>query len=450
MIRTIPAGFYILFGLSLLYLNSLPGISGDSGFWTRFGIHFLETGSILKQDIFSVLPTTKMITPSWGAGVLYAFLYKFGDMFAINLFHKIFFMVFVILTGREIFKDGEMRLRDLIIFGVLFYNSFFYLDKPAQLAILPFFLFLKLNLNSSNSFNKKLVLSSLLTIFWVNIHISALIAPLLFYVLNTNKFEAKLLLWSLVPLFLLNINPFGVDIFKHAFETSLLSRERLLIDWEPVASKSFPLQSIIFFTSIGMIFNKYSSKRSKPPLWLFFLLMLGVTGVRQTVWVSYALAFWFKKSGPENRKFPLGNPVILITLNFLAIFSLFPEGKKYVGENKLLSMNTVAPQTLVEKIIETGEKGPIFNDIKFGSYFILKLQNKIFMDFRNSIFSDEAFKEYDQVVTAKEGWESVLDKYGIKLIALPLGRNRIKATLATSANWEVIFTDKDYFLARRK
>ena len=115
-----------------------------------------------------------MVYPSWGAGVIYGILYKIGDMFAINLFHKIIFMIFVVLTGRELFKNGEIRLRDLIVFGVLFYNSFFFLDRPAQLAVIPFFLFLKISLNSEYKMKKKCILSALLTILWINIHGSAL------------------------------------------------------------------------------------------------------------------------------------------------------------------------------------------------------------------------------------------------------------------------------------
>jgi hypothetical protein len=424
-------------------------MSGDNGVWTKMGLHFLETASILKKDIYSVLPTKEMIYPSWGAGVLYGILYKIGDMFAINLFHKFVFMIFVVLTGREIFKNGEVRLRDLIIFGVLFYNSFFFLDRPAQLAALPFFFFLKINLKSQYELKKKLILSTLLTVVWINIHGSALIAPALFYVLNTNKVSIKLLSMSLVPCVALLINPFGWKIFVHAFETSVISKERLLTEWEPVASKSFPLQSVIFFTTIGMIFNRYSPRRSKPPLWVFFLLMLGVTGIRQTVWVAYALGFWFKGSGPEKRKFALGNPVVLVTLNLIALMTLFPSGQKYVGGNKMLTLNPEAPKPLVEKIIEIGETGPIFNEFEFGSYFILKLPNKTFMDTRNIIFSDEAYKEYAKVMRADQGWEKVLDKYDIKLVAMSLKRNRIRASLASSVEWEIIYADKDYFLAKR-
>ena len=409
----------------------------------------LENGEFLRKDIYSVLPTKELIYPSWGAGIIYAFLYKMGGVFSINLFHKFIFMIFVYLTGKELFRKGELRLRDLIIFGVLFYNSFFFLNRPAQLAIIPFFLFLKFNLNPYFSIKKKLILSSILTVFWVNIHGSALIAPALFYVLNSSKIEGKLLLWSLLPAGLLLLNPFGWEIFSFVFDSFLVSRERMVNEWEAVASKSFPLQAFVFFTSIGLIFNRYSIGGRKPPLWVFFLLMLGVTGIRQTVWVSYALAFWFKSSGPENRKFALGNPVVLLTLNFLAIYTLFPSGQKYLGENTLLTLNPKSPQILVDKIIETKNSGPIFNDLEYGSYFVLKLENKIFLDSRMTIYPNEAYSEYQKVVEAKEGWEEVLEKYQIQFVALPLNRNRIRASLAASSQWEIYFADKDYFLARR-
>ena len=104
-----------------------------------------------------------------------------------------------------------------------------------------------------------------------------LISPILFYVLNTNKFNLKILFYSFLPLLTLLINPFGWDVFTHAFETSIISKERLLTEWEPVASKSFPLQSLVVFTTIGIIFKRYSPKKSRPPLWIYFLLMVGVT-----------------------------------------------------------------------------------------------------------------------------------------------------------------------------
>jgi len=396
-----------------------------------------------------VLPTKEMVYPSWGAGVIYAILYKLGGIAAVNFFHKFVFMIFVVLTGRELFKNGELRLRDLIIFGVLFFNAFFFLDRPAQIAIIPFFLLLKINLDPKRTFQFKLISSVLLTLFWINIHGSALIAPFLFYVLNTNKIDFKLLGSSFLIGIVLLINPFGWNVFVHAFESAILGKERLLSEWEPVASKSFPLQSILFVTTVGIIFNRFSSKLRKPPLWIFFLIMLGVTGVRQTVWLAYSLGFWFKGSGPENRKFALSNPVVLISLNFLAFFTLFPSGQKYLGANEMLSLNTQPPKTLVQQIEQTGEKGAIFNEFDYGSYFILKLPNKIFMDIRGVIYSDEVQEEYNSVLEAKETWQDVLDKYQISFVALPLSRNRIRAALASSGNWEIVFADKDYFLAKR-
>lgn len=390
-----------------------------------------------------------MVYPTWGAGVIYAILFKLGGIAAVNFFHKLIFMIFVVLTGRELFKDGELRLRDLMIFGVLFFNAFFFLDRPAQLAILPFFFLLKVNLNKENTFKFKLGCSILLTLVWINIHGSALIAPLLFYVLNTNKIDFKLFGFSCLIGLVLLVNPFGWNVFLHAFESALLGKERLLSEWEPVASKSFPLQSILFITTVGIIFNRFTSRLRKPPLWVFFLIMLGVTGVRQTVWLAYSLGFWFKGSGPENRKFALSNPVVLISLNFLAFYTLFPSGQRYLGVNEMLSLNTQPPKVLVMEIEKSGERGAIFNEFNYGSYFILNLPNKIFMDIRGVIYSDEAQDEYNSVLEAEESWQDVLDKYQINLVALPLTRNRIRAALASSGVWEIVFADKDYFLAKR-
>ena len=129
--------------------------------------------------------------------------------------------------------------------------------------------------------------------------------------------------------------------------------------------------------------------------------------------------------------------------------TLFPYGQKIVGGNKMLTLNPEAPSPLVEKIIDIGENGPIFNEFEFGSYFILKLPNKIFMDSRNIIFSDDAYKNYALVMRGEDGWEKVLDKYDIKLVAMSLKRNRIRASLASSPHWEIIYADSDYFLARR-
>src|SRR5512136_2581501 len=69
----------VLTALSLALLTSMP----DFDLWARLAVGSIvfQTGHVLKQDIFSYLPTKALwIDHEWGSGVvLYGFVRCFGD-----------------------------------------------------------------------------------------------------------------------------------------------------------------------------------------------------------------------------------------------------------------------------------------------------------------------------------------------------------------------------------
>ena len=65
---------------------------------------------------------------------------------------------------------------------------------------------------------------------------------------------------------------------------------------------------------------------------------------------------------------------------------------------------------------------------------------KVFFDCRNDAYGAEVVEDYITVMTATLGWESVLDKYSLKVALVPK-TSAISAALSESNGWKLFYQD---------
>jgi hypothetical protein len=63
----------------------------------------------------------------------------------------------------------------------------------------------------------------------------------------------------------------------------------------------------------------------------------------------------------------------------------------------------------------------------------------VFVDGRTDLYNDEIIGEWFQVVRAEEGWQDVLDKWGVNLVFLEKGMAVLDELDA--AGWKLLYAD---------
>ncbi len=76
----------------------------------------------------------------------------------------------------------------------------------------------------------------------------------------------------------------------------------------------------------------------------------------------------------------------------------------------------------------------------WGGYLRYSLGKRVFIDDRADFYGPAFYSDYARVMTAAEGWQSVLDKYQIDWILFP-AQSRLTETLANDPRWSLTASD---------
>jgi hypothetical protein len=77
------------------------------------------------------------------------------------------------------------------------------------------------------------------------------------------------------------------------------------------------------------------------------------------------------------------------------------------------------PVAAVEFLQSELPPGKLLNSYNWGGYLIWALpEYPVFVDGRTDLYSDEVIDEWLGIVQAEEGWQELLEKYGIQVILI--------------------------------
>jgi hypothetical protein len=311
----------------------------------------------------------------------------------------------------------------------------------------------------------------LLNIAWVNIHGSFILLPVMFawrMLWDRKNFRASQAFALFAILASTWINPFHFEVFPYVFKTFAISRERItewnsLLNWRQthLASEiSEILFFAVFFGSACFLWKKRRSGKSELTRLIsspyFLLLLLGFLAIRNvTLPLFVFLPFCFQvgvlEDSPEELSAHAWNGAKVVFASLLLVVS----SPFFHGSFRNFD-DTAAPE-IANAIRERNEKKPdekpcpVFNDWELGSYFILELPNRIFLDWRNVIYSDQEIAEYRRAIQAQAGWESYLERYHACFAALkqPDDQPLIDA-MSASPLWTAVAREKSTILFQRR
>src|SRR6185437_729591 len=85
----------------------------------------------------------------------------------------------------------------------------------------------------------------------------------------------------------------------------------------------------------------------------------------------------------------------------------------------------------------------------WGGYEIHRLYDsggRVFVDGRNDMYSEQILNDYSHIRNADDGWQALLDRYGVQAILLPPGAPLV--TAADDAGWCEAYRDEVAVLLR--
>jgi tetratricopeptide (TPR) repeat protein len=103
----------------------------------------------------------------------------------------------------------------------------------------------------------------------------------------------------------------------------------------------------------------------------------------------------------------------------------------------------VLPIKLSEYLLENRLEGKLINQLGYGSWFVWKLPQPIFIDGRLEVMKEDFYTEYQNSLN-EDGLKFLIDKYNPQLIAYNYAfANNWSLLLRTLPDWRIIYIDKN-------
>lgn len=81
----------------------------------------------------------------------------------------------------------------------------------------------------------------------------------------------------------------------------------------------------------------------------------------------------------------------------------------------------VFPVRAIQWLQSNPQSGKMFNEFNWGGYILYRMwpEQQVFLDSQSDFYGESLMREYDQIVSARGNWESVLEKYQVNWAIIP-------------------------------
>jgi len=492
-----------LFGPSLVNESGVL-YDSDTGWHIRNGEHILQTASWPHTDYFSYTNYGKpWFAWEWLADVTLATIHKYAGLNGIALWANLTFaLTFTLLFWWTVRRGGDVLI--CLIFSRLagFAAAVHWLARPhlfTMLLVLIWYFLLEHvqgRVMARSPIPRKVswILPAIILV-WTNLHGGFVVGILLLFIfafgnyltsITSNNQEvrgiSKSLAWHFTKMAFLClavtlINPYGYRVHKHIFD-SYLHSQYLIDRINEFASPNFHTPVVIFFELIllsGIVILGISYKRLNfievglilfwthmalfsvrhVPLYTLMIVPVLVghlTDYLKTVATVPGYSSWVEKTvGGFNRysgnilRFEKQFKGYLYPTVASAVMIVIALNQGYVFGHKVLNASFDSKQFPVKAadFIEgqSFEKNFATTD-SWGGYMIYRFypRLKVFFDGRSDMYGPEFIREYGSLTNLEYSWKSVLDKYKVKWVLLPVNYG-LASALKELPGWEVVYDD---------
>jgi hypothetical protein len=474
-VKVLTLAFLVL----MFAARAIISLDPDFGWRLRTGFIILKYG-IPKTDIYSyTMPSFPWVDHAWLTDVLMASVYSvFGKIGLGVLFSAIAVSSLVIsISGQtntskwlNFWWRVKLKQQDIWFLGtpvfLLAISSIFTFSgiRAQVITWFIFALFLKL-IFDRNLWKRFRAFIPLLFWVWANFHGGFIAGLGVFWVVFVvrsffrKKVEGTEILILLTSTLLTFINPYGWGVYREVWSSVSDSSLRFeILEWQP-AFMSFDIPSLIFVVLSTVFVTTYKKVFAVEELIVFYLVLFeGVSSIRHFplfIIVATPMTITAIRNFYESiQKNKLSVKRFLDMYSYFWLFCFLVSVTEVALSFKgavYLSEESFYPRDALVYIKNNVKDGNIFSDYAWGGYLIWQLpEKKVFLDGRMPSWSwqeappgesNNAMKDYLNIIKGKEDYNEYFDKYGISWVLLPVE----KPTGLVGA-MEKIFTNKFNFL----
>ncbi len=458
----------IIFCIAKCTLRCVP----DNDLWTRLlvGSSIIDGFSIIKQDIFSYLPTHIWYDHEWGASVfIYGFFKLFHEwgLILLKALLTIGIVISMVLTVK-LKEPKHTTPYNILLYAIAYLAASYVLNGTVRCHLFTFFFFTiflyileKVRLQKF----KHWWIMPLIMLFWSNTHggcvsgIGLLVMYLIGEALNKKPvdFYIKALISSCLITF---INPWGIGYVIFLLKATTMNRE-LILEWRGTFETSL-LKPYIYFklyfyfmALIGIItFIKKLYKKDTIDWTKLIVLLatvyLAIAHIKHQpffviAWTIFLYDDIYEILGSMFRKIPekITSQLLIVkdVISYIIVIWLSLIFISYF-ERPVTITTTAYPYYALEFIKVNDLKGKLFINFDWGSYAEYKLfpYNKIVMDGRyEEVFPPELiYKISDFHMLKNDHWYDIIEMYPPDIMVIekkyPVYNEMLKKT-----NWLLVF-----------
>jgi len=473
----IPALFVAITLIAIFTMAVRVPISPDMWWHLRCGQVQWETRSVIKEDLFSHTAFgTAWVNQSWLPQIVMYGLYTLGGLPALALaVAALTTMAFaLVLLGTETEGQYDHFWRALVIVGAAISTGRTWVPRPQMLTLVltaAWVLILDRHHVRGPKGSASLLWLPPLMVLWANSH-GGYIVGFILLALQMGGVLASAIrertfrsLWaSLRPLLIVTglclvaalLNPQGIRLVLFPLQTlNSGAQQNLIAEW---ASPDFhaldmlPFLALLIATWSALAF---SGKQIAAVDWLR-LTAFTVIGLRSGRYIGlsavvmapllyrYGKATWKQwwPSAPTIARPTRGIPALNWLLLALVLFAAgvkvaLPLQRQTIQE----ITRTLFPTQAVEYLRTHGVQDNLFNEYGWGGYLIWELSGTlVFIDGRADPFGDDLIVAYQKTVSARPGWEAVLQEYQVRTVLIQPDC-ALASALAQSDAWQETYRD---------
>ena len=143
-------------------------------------------------------------------------------------------------------------------------------------------------------------------------------------------------------------------------------------------------------------------------------------------------------TGSPSKKMQIVNTVIFAILVLAVLFKVAIIYPKQVNE---AAFEEYLPIGAVNYLITEKPHGRLFNSYNWGGYLLWALpEYPVFVDGRTDLYNDEIIGEWLEVIKTEDGWQELLNRYGVGVVLIESGSTLDRA-LQIDSEWERVYED---------
>jgi hypothetical protein len=456
--RRVPVGVvWVAIGVVLPAVASLAARLGtiDLAYHVRLGDLILHTLGVPRSDTFTFVAAGRhWVDQQWLAQVLFALVYRASAWQGLVVLRSVLVgatFVFVYLSCRGV---GAGRKTSALLALGSFAATMLALALRPQLLAFALFAACVWAIVTSARHPRRLWCVPVLVAVWANVHGTFFLGPLLLGLAwfrdRPTPASWRLLLATVLSIVATLANPFGMDVWRYVISISTdPTITKTVTEWAPPTVRD--LAGVAFFVSVAGTAVVFA-RRGAPVPWATLLtlgvfLAIGLQSGRGMFWWDLLLpsilaAHLTSTSAERERPAPLALVASVFVATIFTGVAFLPWLRASGDGAALLNDAPAGVTAAVARVTDPGDR--VFDAQRLGSWLEWALPDRpVFVDSRIELFTAREWRDYLDVSTGLEGWQEVLDDYGIDVVvATEDQQGPLLPRIRRDAGWRQVYSDQ--------